>query len=90
MALLYKRTFLTLLVLGLLTVPALAAPAAAPDSAAAFNIEAATQHYLNTLTPAQKASSDAYFEGATGCKSGGWCMRWVWQPYFWRWACPGL
>ncbi|QIL78029.1 M48 family metallopeptidase [Hymenobacter sp. HDW8] len=48
-------------------VPALAA---APDSAAAFNIEAATQHYLNTLTPAQKASSDAYFEG------GYWLQIW--------------
>ena len=63
MTLLYKRTFLTLLVLGLLAVPALAAPAIVADSVAAFNIEAATQHYLNTLTPAQKASSDAYFEG---------------------------
>ena len=26
-------------------------------------MEAATQAYLNTLTPAQKARSDAYFEG---------------------------
>jgi STE24 endopeptidase len=29
----------------------------------AFDVNAATQAYLNTLTPAQKARSDAYFEG---------------------------
>ena len=41
-----------------------AAPAAMPAPAATpFNVEAATQAYLNTLTPAQKAKSDAYFEG---------------------------
>ena len=49
------------------TVPAAAAPkapsAAAPTSASPFDVEAATQAYLNTLTPAQKARSDAYFEG---------------------------
>lgn len=38
-------------------------PAAAPAPAAPFDVEAATQAYLNTLTPAQKAKSDAYFEG---------------------------
>ncbi|QKG54546.1 M48 family metalloprotease [Hymenobacter sp. BRD67] len=36
----------------------------------AFNVEAATQHYLDTLTPAQKARSDAYFEG------GYWLQLW--------------
>ncbi|HEX8506304.1 MAG TPA: M48 family metalloprotease [Hymenobacter sp.] len=35
-------------------------PAAAQS---AFDVNAATQAYLNTLTPAQKANSDAYFEG---------------------------
>lgn len=39
------------------------ASAAAPVPAAPFDVEAATQAYLNTLTPAQKAKSDAYFEG---------------------------
>ena len=46
---------------------AVSAPTAAagvpPASATTFNVEAATQAYLNTLTPAQKAKSDAYFEG---------------------------
>jgi STE24 endopeptidase len=50
--------------------PALAAAPSQADTAAAFSIEAATQHYLNTLTPAQKASSDAYFEG------GYWLQIW--------------
>lgn len=55
----------------------LAAPATPPlaptDTARAqpaFNAEAATQHYLDTLTPAQKAKSDAYFEG------GYWLQFW--------------
>ena len=47
-----------------MAVAAPAGAAAAPASSAApFNLEAATQAYLNTLTPAQKAKSDAYFEG---------------------------
>jgi STE24 endopeptidase len=40
-----------------------AAPVAPVATAAPFDVEAATQAYLNTLTPAQKAKSDAYFEG---------------------------
>ena len=45
-------------------VTAATAPTASPPtSAAPFNVEAATQAYLNTLTPAQKVKSDAYFEG---------------------------
>ncbi|OGX82699.1 peptidase M48 [Hymenobacter coccineus] len=36
----------------------------------AFDVEAATRHYLDTLTPAQKAKSDAYFEG------GYWLQLW--------------
>lgn len=42
------------------------APTVAPapiTAQPAFDVNAATQAYLNTLTPAQKASSDAYFEG---------------------------
>ncbi|MGI4741738.1 MAG: M48 family metallopeptidase [Janthinobacterium lividum] len=49
----------------------LAAPAQpAPTPVASFNVEAATRHYLDTLTPAQKAKSDAYFEG------GYWLQFW--------------
>jgi STE24 endopeptidase len=44
------------------------------DSAATktqtFNVNEATEHWLNTLTPAQRAKSDAYFEG------GYWLMLW--------------
>jgi len=53
-----------LLVLLALLFSVLAAPAQpAPTPVAPFNVEAATRHYLDTLTPAQKAKSDAYFEG---------------------------
>ena len=48
--------------------PITAAPVAAP--VAPFIVEAATQAYLNTLTPAQKAKSDAYFVG------GYWLELW--------------
>ena len=54
------------------------AQAAAVDSAkltsavqaAPFNVDSATEHWLNTLTPAQRAKSDAYFEG------GYWLLLW--------------
>ncbi len=66
-----------LLLLLALLLSALAAPAAqpapvgaAPTPAASFNVEAATRHYLDTLPPAQKAKSDAYFEG------GYWLQLW--------------
>jgi STE24 endopeptidase len=36
----------------------------------AFNVDSATEHWLNTLTPAQRAKSDAYFEG------GYWLLLW--------------
>lgn len=55
------------------TGPALAQalPATASASASAnFNAEAATQAYINTLTPVQQAKSDAYFEG------GYWLLLW--------------
>jgi STE24 endopeptidase len=51
------------------TQPVLKIPPAAqagPD----FNVEAATKAYLATLSPAQKARSDAYFEG------GYWLILW--------------
>ena len=51
-----------------ISAPLTAAPVAAP--VAPFNVEAATQAYLNTLTPAQKAKSDAYFVG------GYWLELW--------------
>ncbi len=38
--------------------------------AASFNVDSATEHWLNTLTPAQRAKSDAYFEG------GYWLLLW--------------
>ena len=45
-----------------------------PDSAhmqtQTFNVNEATEHWLNTLTPAQRAKSDAYFEG------GYWLILW--------------
>ncbi|GAA4016549.1 M48 family metallopeptidase [Hymenobacter fastidiosus] len=56
-----------------LVLPAAAAQPAAPAAARsgpAFDVEAATQRYLDTLTPAQKARSDAYFEG------GYWLQLW--------------
>jgi len=46
------------------------APADTAQAQPAFNVEAATRHYLDTLTPAQKAKSDAYFEG------GYWLQLW--------------
>lgn len=60
---------LALLVLAL-GAPALAQPGPAASPQPAFNVEAATRHYLDTLTPAQKARSDAYFEG------GYWLQLW--------------
>jgi STE24 endopeptidase len=35
-----------------------------------FNVDSATEHWLNTLMPAQRAKSDAYFEG------GYWLLLW--------------
>ncbi len=57
------------LVLSVMTARA-ASPADTARARPAFNVEAATQHYLDTLTPAQKARSDAYFEG------GYWLQLW--------------
>ena len=64
--------FLLLLFSLALAQPAAAQPAApvAARSGPAFDVEAATQRYLDTLTPAQKAKSDAYFEG------GYWLELW--------------
>ncbi|TFZ67920.1 M48 family peptidase [Hymenobacter sp. UV11] len=69
---LHKLLLLLVLLLSALAAPAAqpAAPVAAPTPAASFNVEAATRHYLDTLTPAQKAKSDAYFEG------GYWLQLW--------------
>lgn len=35
-----------------------------------FNVDSATQHWLDTMSPAQRAKSDAYFEG------GYWLILW--------------
>ncbi|TPG67581.1 M48 family metallopeptidase [Hymenobacter nivis] len=72
---LYKLLLLLALTLGAGRWAAPAAAQAAPaDTVAArhpaFDVEAATRHYLDTLTPAQKAKSDAYFEG------GYWLQLW--------------
>ena len=47
---------------------------AVTNTASAFNVAAATRAYLDQLTPAQKARSDAYFEG------GYWLLLW---NYLW-------
>lgn len=53
-------------------VPSSTAPAPAPavTAAVAFDVGAATQAYMDELTPAQRANSDAYFEG------GYWLTGW--------------
>ncbi len=53
--------------------PPAAAPASVAQTAAAapaFDVDAATQAYMDELTPAQRARSDAYFEG------GYWLTGW--------------
>ena len=45
-------------------------PVAASGASGAIDVEAATRAYLDELTPAQKARSDAYFEG------GYWLQLW--------------
>lgn len=72
---LYKLLLLLALTLGAGRWAAPAAAQATPADTAtahrpAFDVEAATRHYLDTLTPAQKAKSDAYFEG------GYWLQLW--------------
>lgn len=65
------KRLLLLLLLALGLVPAQARPPA--DTARtrpAFDVEVATRRYLDTLTPAQRARSDAYFEG------GYWLALW--------------
>ncbi len=77
------RQWLVLVVLGVLIAGpllALAAPATElppglqiPDAARPgpnFNVDAATESYLNLLSPEQRAQSDAYFEG------GYWLQLW--------------
>ena len=67
------KTLYALLLLLLLAARAYAAPAdtlAPARTRPAFDVEAATQRYLHTLTPTQKARSDAYFEG------GYWLELW--------------
>ena len=68
------KLLLVLLLVGILPGRAafaqISAPLTVPPVATPFNVEAATQAYLNTLTPAQKAKSDAYFVG------GYWLELW--------------
>ena len=64
------KLLLALALLLVLTAPASAQPAPASTPPAGFSVEAATRHYLDTLTPAQKARSDVYLEG------GYWLQLW--------------
>ena len=67
------KLLLVLLLVNIMPGRAALAQISAPLTAAPvapFNVEAATQAYLNTLTPAQKAKSDAYFVG------GYWLELW--------------
>jgi STE24 endopeptidase len=68
----FCKLLLLLFCLTLALAAAVAQPAApvAAQTGPAFDVEAATQRYLDTLTPAQKARSDAYFEG------GYWLQLW--------------
>jgi STE24 endopeptidase len=67
----FLRILLLLVLLGAARPGGAQPTASAPGSTGtAFNVEAATQAYLNSLTPAQKANSDAYFEG------GYWLQLW--------------
>ncbi|WP_324677184.1 M48 family metallopeptidase [Hymenobacter sp. GOD-10R] len=70
------RALVFFVLLSLLSYSIIAGPSKASPSptlaaaAPSFDVEAATQRYLDTLTPAQKAKSDAYFEG------GYWLLLW--------------
>ena len=57
------------LALGALLVP-LAVQAAVPAAAGTFDVETATRAYLDTLSGAARAKSNAYFEG------GYWLILW--------------
>ena len=59
-----------LLILGLVWLVAPAAMVAQPTSSDDFDVEAATDAYLSQLSPEEKESSDAYFEG------GYWLQLW--------------
>src|ERR1700748_2780813 len=68
-----KKIYLLLFVL--CAIVTLHTHAQVPDTAIraqtqVFNINEATEHWLNTLTPTQRAKSDAYFEG------GYWLLLW--------------
>lgn len=52
------------------TSPAPAAATSVTSNSEHFDVNAATRAYINELTPAQRASSDAYFEG------GYWLILW--------------
>ncbi len=59
-----------LLILGFACLLLPAAAVGQPAPAVAFDVEAATDAYLSRLTPEEKESSDAYFEG------GYWLQLW--------------
>src|SRR5580692_11454847 len=61
--------FIMFLGLTLSAQPSLHVPAAA-QSGPGFNVDAATRAYLDTLSPAQRARSNGYFEG------GYWLILW--------------
>lgn len=65
-----RAVLLGLLILTLAGAAAAQAPATAPAATPHFDPQAATEAYLARMTPAQRARSDAYFEG------GYWLILW--------------
>ncbi|MEQ9299617.1 MAG: M48 family metallopeptidase [Cyclobacteriaceae bacterium] len=61
-----RTTFFLILTLALCGIT----PSVAQETTSTFNWQEATQAYLDTMSPEQKAKSDAYFEG------GYWLMVW--------------
>src|SRR5436309_2862801 len=53
----------SLIIFSLFFANAFPADSVVTASASSFNVDSATQHYLNMLSPEQKANSDSYFEG---------------------------
>ena len=65
-----KKCFCLILVLSGIASAYAQGDSLAVTQAAAFNVDSATQHWLNTLSSVARAKSDAYFEG------GYWLILW--------------
>jgi STE24 endopeptidase len=88
-----RKTTLAIVALALIALlgslqPVCAAESPGPAASAHFDADAATAAYLATMTPAERARSDAYFEG------GYWLMLWdflvglllAWALLGWRFS----